>query len=173
MNRQNKEAIVVELHDDLAHSKAAFVIGYQGLSVAQMQKLRAELRNKGGKLKVAKARLMKRAAQGLDCSENLSPFFKEQIGLVFADQEAPAIAKVLHDFSKDNAALRLISGCVDNMVLDGNSIIRIASLPSREVLLGQVCGTIQAPLTRLVTVLNVLTLRLLWTLKKVGETKQQ
>ena len=173
MNRQHKMAVVESLHNDFASNKAAFVIGFQGLTVAQMQKLRNELRKHGGKLVFAKTRLMKRAAEGFEGPEGLLPSFREQVGLVFASQEPAVIAKVLQDFSKTNESLRIVSGCLDSMILDGQSVIRIASLPSREVLLAQVCGTIQAPLAGFVRVLNVMTLQLLWTLKQVGEKKQQ
>lgn len=172
MNRQGKMAVVESLHNDFSQSKAAFVVGFQGLTVAQMKTLRTELRKQGGKFKVAKARLMKRAAQGIEGAQDLTPVLHNQIGLVFATKEAPAVAKVLQDFSKENEALKLIGGCMDTMVLDGNSVIRIASLPPKEVLLAQVCGTLKAPMAGLAGVLNAVTLKLLMTLKQVGEKKQ-
>lgn len=172
MNRQEKAAVVESLHNDFAQSKAAFVVGFQGLTVAQIRTLRTELRKQGGTFKVAKARLMKRAAQGLQGPEGLDPVFHDQIGLVFASKEAPAVAKVLSDFSKENEHLKLIAGCLDNLILNGESVARIATLPSREVLLAQVCGTLKAPMARVAGVLNGVTLKLLLTLKGVGEKKQ-
>lgn len=156
MNRQDKIAVVEALHTDFEKSQAAFVIGVKGLTVAQMHKLRRELRKSGGTFKVAKARLIKRAAQGLQGPEGLMSSYKDQIGLVFASQEATSVAKVLHDFSKENEALRVISGCMDAQILDSNTIIRIASLPSREIMLAIVCGTLKAPIQRLAGVLAAL-----------------
>jgi large subunit ribosomal protein L10 len=173
MNRQHKEEIVQELHADFAGSTGAFVVGVQGLTVGQMQKLRVALRQQGGKLKVAKARLMKRAAEDISGPENLKPSLKGQIGLVFAMKEAPAVAKVLHDFSKENGSFKLIGGCIDTMMLDSVSIVRIATLPSREVLLAQVCGTLKAPTTGLVSVLSAVLKSPLIALKQIEEQKKQ
>jgi|SRR5579872_6849118 len=153
MNRQDKIAVVESLHNDFANSKAAFVVGYKGLTVAQLSALRSQLRKQGGTFKVAKARLMKRAVQGLECLEELQPSLRDQVGLVFAQQEAPVIAKVLYEFAKENQALHLISGCMDSAVIDNQMITRIASLPSREVLLAMVCGTLKAPIQKLAGVL--------------------
>lgn len=156
MNRQDKIAVVESLHTNFSNSQAAFVVGVKGLTVAQMHKLRGELRKKGGTFKIAKARLIKRAAQGLQGPEGLINSYKDQIGLIFAAQEPTAVAKVINDFAKENGALRLISGCMDEQVLDGTTITRMATLPSREVLLAMVCGTLKASIQRLAGVLAAL-----------------
>lgn len=161
MNRQEKEAVVEGLKNSFSESTASFVVRYQSLTVAQMQDLRKELRQTGGRLKVAKARLVKRAVSDMAGVDSLEPYLKEQIGVVFARQEAPAVAKVLRNFAKKNEALGLVAGVMDNTLLGADEIVRIASLPSREVLLAQVCGTLQ-----------MLTARLLWTLQEVAEKKQ-
>lgn len=172
MNRDQKSVVIESIKNEFLNSKASFVISYKGLTVKQLQALRKELRSKQGKFKVAKGRLIKRAVMEMDGVTDLSPYFREQIGVVFAAQEAPAVAKVLHDFSKNNEALRLVAGYFDNRIVQSDSIVRIASLPSREVLLAQVCGTLQAPIKGFVVVLNMQILRLLWTLKQVAEKKQ-
>lgn len=171
MNRQQKELVIKNLQESFTNSQASFVVGYQGMTVQQMQSLRNQLREKGGKMQVAKARLMKRAVEGLEDAEQVRAFFKDQIALVFAENESPAIAKVLHNFSKENEALKLIVGRMDSQLLDAQAVTRIASLPSREVLLAQVCGTLNAPIQGLASVLNTLVLKLLWTLKEVEKKK--
>ncbi len=173
MNRQQKESVVSQLRKEFSHSEAAFLVGYRGLTVHQLERLRGDLRQKGGTFKITKARLMKLAVEGLDGQQDLTPFFKNQVGLVFSTQETPAIAKVLNDFAKEHQALELVVGCLDKKVLQKNDVIRIASLPSREVLLAQVAGTLNAPISGLASVLNILIVRLLWTLKQVEEQKNQ
>jgi large subunit ribosomal protein L10 len=79
---------------------------------------------------------------------------------------------VLHDFAKDNEAFELVVGHTDSKTLTAGDVVRIASLPSRQVLLAQVCATLQAPSASLVRVLNGATLQLLWALNQVGEQKQ-
>src|SRR5271170_2361245 len=160
MNRQQKELVVKTLHDNFQKSDASFFIGVKGLTVSQSQALRSELRKNGGQLVIAKVRLMKRAVSDMAYHELLEPYLKEQIGVVFALRESPAVAKVLYDFSKENKALSLVEGCLASRVLDKSAIERVALLPSRDILLGQVCGTLKAPITSFVGVLQANILRL-------------
>ncbi len=171
MNRQQKEVVIETLRKDFSDSKGSFLVSYSGLTVGQMQKLRRELREKGGQLKVAKMRLIKRALTGMEDVESLVPFCREQLGVVFVTDESSGVAKVLQEFAKKNELLRLVVGYVDSQLLDEASIIRIASLPSKAILLAQVCGTVKAPLSSFVNVLNLLIIRLLWVLKEVGKKK--
>lgn len=171
MNRQQKEQVVESLRESFTKSDA-FLIGYRGLSVAQMQALRNDLRQHGGTMRVTKARLMKRAVEGLEGAQNMEPYFKDQIALVFSAQEPSAVAKALNTFAKENEALSIVAGCLDEQVVDAASVVRIASLPSREVLLAQLLGTLQAPTKNFASVLNMQVLRLLWTLNKVAEQKK-
>ena len=171
MNRQEKEKMVVELRDKIKGSQAVFLVNYRGLSVAQMDSLRAGLRNQGGSFKVAKARLMKRAVEGMDAVDAMAPYFKDQIGLVFADDGVPTIAQTLHDFSKEHKVFDIVLGSLDARLLSKNDIIRIASLPSKEVLIAQVCATLNAPIADFTRVLHMLVARLLYVLKKIEEQK--
>ena len=153
MNRQEKETVVSELKENFAGSTGLFLVGYSGMTVAQMQRLRKMVRQNLGHLKVAKVRLVKRAIEGLPGSENLAPLLREQVALVFAEKESPAIAKVIYDFAKDNAALKIVAGYIDASVLPVAMVNRIATLPSREVLIAQLCGTLKGPMARLVCLL--------------------
>jgi large subunit ribosomal protein L10 len=154
MNKHQKELVIKTLRDDFEKSSASFLVGVQGLSVSQSQQLRNELRSKGGKLKIAKVRLVKRALHDMAYSNELAPYLKQQIGVVFAQNESPAVAKVIFEFAKQNKALNIVAGCVDLQVFDKNMVEKVAQLPSREVLLAQLCGTLKAPITSLVYVLN-------------------
>jgi large subunit ribosomal protein L10 len=172
MNRHQKESVVSQLRDSFSHSEAAFLIEYRGLTVSQLERLRGDLRQKGGSFKITKARLMKLAVDGLDGQQDLTPFFKEQVGLVFATKETPTVAKVLNDFAKQHEALKLIVGCLDKKILQKNDVIRIASLPTREVLLAQLAGTMNAPISNLASVLNLMIVRLVWVLKQIEDQKK-
>lgn len=162
MNREQKALVVKELHGQMSTCSAAYLVGYSGLSVAQMQKLRKDLRTEGGSMVVAKGRLMKLAVNGIEGAGDLHPFLSNQIAVVFAEKEPLAVAKVLKTFSQKNDALNIKAGYFEYKVIDGAMVNRIASLPSREVLLGQVAS-----------MLNVAIVKLLWTLKKVAEEKQK
>jgi large subunit ribosomal protein L10 len=155
MNRQEKTELIELLKQDFNESKALFWINYQGLSVNQLQKLRADLRKENGKLKVAKVRIIKRALGDIPMSEELLPQLRDQLGVVFSIGEPNAVAKVLYNFSKKNEALQLVIGHFDKKILDKNEIKFLATLPSREALLARVCGTLIAPITKLAVVLKM------------------
>lgn len=167
MNRQQKELVVKALHDSFQKSNASFFVGVKGLTVSQSQALRCELRQKGGRLMVAKVRLMKRAVSDMAYRQSLEPFLKEQIGVVFVLEESPAVAKTLYDFAKENNALSLIAGCLDSQVLTKQDVERVALLPSKDILRAQLCGVMKAPIVGLVSVLQANILRLVLVLKEI------
>ena len=173
MNRLEKASLIQSLKESFANSEASFLVGYKGLSVAQMQMLRREIRSKGGKLKVAKNRLVRRAIGDVDGACDLDSYLKDQLGVVFASDEFTQVAKVLVDFSKGNPAFRLVAGCLDTVVIDTKKISMLAELPSKDVLLAKLCGTLNAPISGVAQVLNMVTLKLLFVLKQVGELKRQ
>jgi len=156
MNRQQKESVVELFHKSFSTSTGSFFVDYCGLTVVQMQQLRRQLREKGGALKIAKMRLVRRALAGVDGFDVLTSYCKNQVGVVFAygEAEVSGVAKTLNDFAKKNHSLGLVVGCLDAELLDQSAIARIASLPSREVLLAQLCGTLKAPLAKLAFVLS-------------------
>ncbi|HEX4068874.1 MAG TPA: 50S ribosomal protein L10 [Candidatus Babeliales bacterium] len=174
MNRQQKESVVDIFHKDFLANKGTFFVNYSGLTVNEMQQLRRQLRQKGGALKIAKMRLVKRALADVEGAEGLLSHCKNQIGVVFAFDaaEVSGVAKTLNDFAKGNEALGLVIGCVDARLLDKAAITRIASLPSKEVLLAQLCGTLNAPLTSFVFGLNSVMVKFLLALKEVEKQKQ-
>ncbi len=154
MNRQEKAELIELLKQDFNESKALFCVNYQGLSVNQLQVLRSDLRKQNGKLKVAKVRIVKRALGELPISEEFLSQLNHQLGVVFSVGEPNTVAKVLYDFSRKNDALKIVIGHFENKVLDRDGIKFLATLPSREVLLARVCGTLIAPITCLAVVLK-------------------
>ena len=171
MNREQKSEVVKSLRDGFLSSHGSFLVKYRGLTVSQIQVLRARLRQNGGQLKVAKARLMKRAAENLPFADELAPYFKDQIGVVFAIEKSPEVAKVLYESSKTHESLELIAGCMEQRAIDKSLITAIAILPPKEVLLGQVCAAMSAPLTGFVGILNMLTIRPLLVLNQIAKKK--
>lgn len=173
MNRQQKEVVVDRLRDKFAASGAAVIVQYKGLTVKEMRNLRHQLREQGGALQVAKARLMRRAAGETSKTQDLLPFFKNQIGLVFAPSVdlSPMVLKVLADFSKNHEAFSIIAGSLQERVFEGPMLVQLANLPSRAVLLARVASVLQAPMRGVVVSLNQIILRLIWALKQVQDRK--
>ena len=171
MNRQEKEKAISSAKELISASEAVFVVNYKGLSVAKMQNLRSNIRQNGGQFKVIKASLMDIAAKDMTGIEEFKSNFKDQIGFVFAKGDVSAVAKQLVNFSKENEALKVVTGIFESKVLDSSQIGVIASLPSREVLIAQLLGTMQAPITSFVRVLNQVVASLPQVLKQIEEKK--
>jgi large subunit ribosomal protein L10 len=156
MNRQQKKVFVSKLQAQLSSTESSLMVGYQGLTVAQMQRLRRGLRAVGGEFKISKARLLKKAIDENSQEKELLPFCKGQVGIVLVNKssQTPAVLKVLYNFSKEHEALTLVAGASESKFLDSAMMKALATLPSREVLLAMVCGTLKAPITKLAYVLQ-------------------
>ncbi len=153
LNRQEKEAVVASLREKFAQSQGSYLVGVQGLTVEELQKLRKQVAQKGGSLQIAKNRLVKLALFGSEDQGELSPYLKEQIAVVFFN-EPIGVAKTLTDFAKDNQKLRVVVGCVESDIVNAGEIKALAAIPPREVLLGQLVAAIQSPLVGMVYVLE-------------------
>lgn len=171
MNRQQKEQFVDSLQQRLQGAQGAFLVKYQGLSVAQMQNLRGSLSEKGAALQVAKNRLTKIAIKKAVDYQGLEQYLTDQLAIVFANQDLTGTAKALKDFAKTHEALQLIAGASDAQTYDAKQVQALASIPSREVLLAQLCGVLNGPLTGYVMVLRQILVKFLLTLKAVQEQK--
>ena len=171
MNRQQKEAVVQEFNNMILQAKASFLVDYNGLSAQDLIFLRRSLREHGGKLRVAKARLMKIAANGIEGIGEFRDSFKDQVGMVFASKDVVPVAKAIVDFSKGNESLKLVSGFYESKYLSEDKIKFLALLPSREGLLAQFAGTLQAPIVGLARSLNMLVAKLAYALREVEKKR--
>ncbi len=172
MNRQQKEIAISDFKQMFSESQAAFLVNYKGLSVALVQDLRKKLRETNGSLKVTKTNLMKIAVDDIKGIGSFKEQFKDQVALVFAQKDVPSVAKKLSEFSKAHESLKILSGFFEFKVLSAQEIESLALLPSREVLLAQVVGTIKAPLTALAYTLNQVLLKPVYAIKQIAEKKQ-
>ncbi len=153
MLRREKEAIIEETARLLSDSEALYVSDYRGLTVAQLTQLRAALRERGAALHVLKNTLTSIAAERAG-RENIKELLSGPTAVAFCGEDLLGPAKALSDYARANQALVLRGGVLQGSVLDADGVRRLASLPPREVLVGQVVGTMAAPLTGLVTVLQ-------------------
>lgn len=173
MKRQQKEIVISDLRRMMTEAQATFLVNYQGMSVPLLQGFRKNLRSGGSKFKVAKATLMKIAASDLQGSKTFSDSFKDQVGLVFVDKDVSGAAKQLVSYAKDHEALKIIAGYYESKLLSKQELMFLASLPSKEVLIAQLLGTMQAPVTSLVRVLHLIIAQLLYALKEIESQKEQ
>ncbi len=153
MLRKEKEAIIEETTSLLGGSEALYVSDYRGLTVAQLTQLRAALRERGATLHVLKNTLTTIAAERAG-RDNLKQLLSGPTAVAFCGEDLVGPAKTLNDYARANPALVLRGAVLQGSIIDADGVRRLASLPPREVLLGRVVGTMAAPLTGLVTVLQ-------------------
>ena len=154
LNRSEKEAVVSEVTGLAANAQTLVLAEYRGITVADMTKLRNDARSKGVQLSVLKNTLARRAVAG-------SAF--EVVGdqmtgpLIYGfSVDAVAAAKVVADFAKTNDKLVIRGGAYGGKALDVSGVKRLASIPTREVLLAQLCGLLMSPISRTAVVLGAL-----------------
>ena len=145
MNRTKKHEVVDRLAQQLQQSPNLYLTDFTGLSVKRMTELRRKLRAAGVEYAVVKNTLALRAMESAAIA-GLDTVVTGPTGVVLAGTAPIATAKVLAAFQKDNEALTLKAGLVEGKVLGPDDIKRLATLPSREELLGQLAGALQAPL---------------------------
>ena len=154
LNRSEKEAVIQEVTTLAAQAQTLVIAEYRGITVADMIKLRTDARSKGVTLSVLKNTLARRAVAG-------GPFE------VVADQmtgpiiygfsvDAISAAKVVSDFSKTNDKLVIRGGATSGKALDVNGVKTLANIPTKEVLLAQLCGLLMSPISRTAVVLGAL-----------------
>jgi large subunit ribosomal protein L10 len=147
MARPEKVAVVEEIRTKLDESDAAVLTEYRGLTVHELADLRASLRPTGTQYKVFKNTLARRAIEGRGLDE-ITDLFEGPVAIAFVHGDAAAAAKALREFGKTHEALVLKGGLLGEKVVTPNDIEALAELPSREVMLTQIAGLFQQPLTR-------------------------
>lgn len=146
-----KQTRVAEMKDKLSRSKGLVLADYRGISVALDTKLRRKMREAGVEYRVTKNSYTRIAAQELGI-EGMDEYLVGPIAVAISYEDAIAPAKILAEFAKENKVLDLKAGLLDGKVIDANSVKNLASLPSREVLLAKLMGSMNAPLTGFVNV---------------------
>ena len=170
--RPEKASKVAELKDLLTASKGIVLVNYCGLTVAEDTELRAKMREAGVKYMVAKNTFIRIAAKEAGI-EGLDSVLEHNTALAFSAEDPVAPAKILNDFSKDHKALELKAGVLDGKVIAVDEVKALAELPSREELLAKLVGSMQAPISGLVNVLQGTIRNFVYTLEAVRQKKEQ
>ncbi len=171
MNRDEKVGRVQALNETFSKAKFAVVTDYRGLKVTELEKLRRELRQNDAFIQVAKNTLLKLAVKGTEF-EDLGESFTGTTAIAFSFEEPVGTAKVLSEFAKENEALKIRTAVMEGKVLTVEDVSSLAKLPSKEQLLGQLCGVLQAVPTGLVRALNGVPSNLVYALQAIKEQKE-
>lgn len=154
-NRTLKEAKVAEIKEKLEKAQSVILADYQGLTVEEDTQLRKSLREAGVEYKVYKNTLVSLAAKELGM-EGIVAHLEGPVSIAFGYEDATAPARILFDFAKDHKKLELKAGLVDGEVFDKEKVEQLASIPSKEVLIAKLLGSIKAPLSNLAYLLNAI-----------------
>jgi large subunit ribosomal protein L10 len=164
MPRPEKVAVVEEIRTKLAEADAAMLTEYRGLTVPELAELRAALRGSGTEYKVFKNTLARRAVADsrLDA---MASMFEGPVAIAFVRGDAAGAAKALRDFGRTNPALIVKGGLLGERLVTSNDIEALAELPGRDVLLAQMAGAFQAPLTKMAGLMQAFTRNFAYGLK--------
>ncbi|KAJ53998.1 50S ribosomal protein L10 [Actibacterium mucosum KCTC 23349] len=143
MDRAQKEKLVDELGQIFESSGVVVVSHYAGLTVAEMQDLRARMREAGGSVRVAKNRLAKIALEGKPCA-SIADLLSGMTVLSYSEDPVAA-AKVAEAYAKDNENFVILGGAMGETALDRAGVKAVSEMPSREELIASIVGCIGAP----------------------------
>ena len=151
MNKEQKKNYVNEMKDFFNNSDSILVTHYQGLNVNQLDKLRAEMREKGIMFKITKNRIAKIALDNTRC-KGLADLFSGPTAIAFS-KDAISSAKILTKFSKDNKNLKILGGIMGEEILKVSDISKIATLPTLDEARAKIVGILKSPAQKLISIL--------------------
>lgn len=153
MRRAQKVENVEGIRGDLAKASVAVLAEYRGLTAGELNRLRKAVRQANGRCRVAKNTLARRAVDGSDYAK-LAPMLRGPLALIIGFRDPVAIAKLAVKFADELPKLEIKGALLDGAMLPPAEVKALAKLPSREVLLAQLLGLLQAPAARLLRTLN-------------------
>ncbi len=148
-----KQPIVDQISAEIKDAQSAVLVDYRGLTVEQDTQLRKQLREAGVLYKVYKNTMMKRAFEGTVFA-GLEEYLDGPSAIAISTEDATSPAKIICDFAKEAKALEVKAGVVEGAVYTAEEVIELSKIPSREVLLSKLLGSIQSPITNFARVIK-------------------
>ena len=148
-----KQPIVEAIAEEIKDAQSVVLVDYRGLTVAQDTELRKQLREAGVVYKVYKNTMMKRAFEGTEFA-GLEDCLEGPSAVAISKDDATAPARILCNFAKDAPALELKGGVVEGTVYDIAGLTELSKIPSREVLLSRLLGSMQSPIANCASVIK-------------------
>ena len=151
MNKQKKAEYIQDMSSQFDKSEAVIVAHYQGLTVSQLDELRAKMREHGIQFKITKNRITKLALEKTRCKD-LSNLFSGPTAVALS-QDAITSAKILTKFSNDNENLKILGGIMGNDILDVAGVKNVATLPSLDEARAKIVGILRSPAQKIASIL--------------------
>lgn len=170
LKRPEKEKQVEDIKEKLDMAQAVFIAEYKGVKAMGMNEIREGLRHASVELKVVRNTLARRAVKGT-AAEPLTEHLKGPAAIIFSYKDAVFAAKKLMGFASEQPNLLLRAGLLGSKLIGLKEIKSLSELPSRDVLLGRLIGTLNLPAARFVSVLGGISRKFLYALNAVKEKK--
>ena len=151
MNKEQKKNYIEEMTNKFENSKAVMVTHYQGLTMTQLDELRAKMREHGIIFKITKNRITKLALEKTRCKE-LSNLFSGPTAVALS-KDAITSAKILTNFSKENTNLKILGGIMGNDILDVAGVKNVATLPTLDEARAKIVGILRSPAQKIASIL--------------------
>lgn len=148
-----KQPIVAEISEVIKDAQSVVLVDYRGLTVEEDTALRKQLREAGVNYKVYKNTLMNFAFKGTDF-EALAPYLNGPSAIAVSTDDATAPARIIAEFAKKAKNLEIKAGVVEGDLYDAKGMVAIASIPSRDVLISKLLGSLQSPITNFARVIK-------------------
>ena len=169
--RQDKEAQLSQLVDELTQAKGVVFAQYRGLTVKEIDKIRKNLKKENVKYTVVKVTLLKMAFEKLGIKSDEFKY-TGPIAIAISQDDETTPARIIKAMGKDHPNLKLDGGVLNQEVIGSQMVFRLADLPSKEQLLSQLLSVIAGPARGLVTVLSGNMRQLVYALNAIGEAKK-
>ena len=151
MNKEQKKNYISEMESKFQDNEAVLVTHYQGLTMTQLDDLRAKMREHGIKFQITKNRITKLALANTKCKE-LTNLFTGATAVAFSN-DAIISARILSKFAKDNENLKLLGGIMNGDVLDQAGVLIVANLPTLDEARAKIVGILATPPSKIVSIL--------------------
>ena len=152
---ESKKQIVADLTEKLQSAVSGVIVNYSGITVENDTKMRAELRKAGVEYAVVKNTMTKRACENVGYGE-LANVLEGMTAIAISKDDAVAPAKILKEYADKIDSFELKAGFVEGKVLDQAGVLELANIPSKEILIGKLLGSIQSPLYGLACALQAI-----------------
>mgnify|MGYP004478045217 CR=1 FL=1 len=169
---ESKQEVVAELKETLSDAQLALVINYQGLTVAEITDLRRRLRPTGTVCAVTKNTLMRRAIDGNDNWQPMTEFLAGSSAFLLVKDDISGAIKAYQDFQKATKKTELRGGVMEGRALNQDQVKAIGDLPSKEQLMGQIAGALNALATKIAVGINEVPASLGRSIKAVSEKEE-
>ena len=154
ISKEKKEQIIKELLEQVKEAKAVFFVNFLGLKVSEINGLRQELKKDNAQARVVKKNLAKIVFSQEDYVKEITGDKASSLMVNFAFEDPINTAKALWSFSRKNNKFQILGGITEGAFLNAEKVIRLAQIPSKDILLGRLVGSISSPMQRLLYTLN-------------------